>query len=169
MTSFLALLLTLLAAQVQPEDRGREFTWRDGDQVRRVYLVEEVDGVLAEFEEKSKNATSPAIRQHTRRWFGVVSAARSARLPVFRGPGGTVMTLPGGVLVALEKEATDAAAFFAANGIAAERLKPVEGLDRTWLVETAPGFPSLELANRLAELEDVEVSSPNWLREREVR
>ena len=45
----------------------------------------------------------------------------------------------------------------------------MEFLENGFLVQTEPGFPSLELANELAAQEGVVISSPNWWREVETR
>ena len=85
--------------------------------------------------------------------------------PVFRSEsGGTLMTLPGGVLVKLDsnwdQEMVDK--FLSDNGIDAERTSPIGFIENAFFVETEPGFASLELANSLAIKEGVEISSPNW-------
>ena len=77
------------------------------------------------------------------------------------------MTLPGGVLLVLDPEWSQAQvnSFFSANGIKLDRVSELDYVDNGFFVETEPGFPSLELANTLAALEGVAVSSPNWSRE----
>ncbi len=77
------------------------------------------------------------------------------------------MTLPGGVMLALDPEWDQAAVdkFSAGNDIPADHVTPLEFLDNGFFVETEPGFPALELANSLADQEGVVVSSPNWWRE----
>ena len=42
-------------------------------------------------------------------------------------------------------------------------------LENGFLVETEPGFPSLELANALASQDGVVMSSPNWWTEIEAK
>ena len=92
--------------------------------------------------------------------------------PVFRSEsGGTLMTLPGGVLLSLDPgwSEADVERFFADNGIAADRAAGIGFLPNGFLIETEPGFPSLDLANELAEQPGVVMSSPNWQREIEPR
>ena len=92
--------------------------------------------------------------------------------PVFRSEsGGGLMTLPGGIMLALAPEWDQAAVdkFFAGNDIPADQVTPLEFLDNGFFVETEPGFQSLELANSLASQEGVVVSSPNWWREVEAK
>ena len=74
------------------------------------------------------------------------------------------MTLPGGVLLALDPEWTDTEtdAFFTSNKISMDRVSELEWLTNGFFIETEPGFPSLELANELAGQDGVELSSPNW-------
>ena len=88
--------------------------------------------------------------------------------PVFRSEsGGELMTLPGGVLLALDPEWDQARVetFFSQNGISADRTSELGFIENGFLVKTGPGFPSLELANALAGQDGVLVSSPNWWRE----
>lgn len=87
-------------------------------------------------------------------------------IPVFRSQSGTLMTLPGGVLLALvetwSKAETDA--FFERNGIELARVSALEYIANGFYVETAPGFPSLDLANSLVAQDGVRISTPNWQR-----
>ena len=74
-----------------------------------------------------------------------------------------MMTLPGGVIVLFDSESDDAqiSSFFAKQGISNSLVSPML-LDNAFEIETEPGFPSLELANRLADQAGVVVASPNW-------
>lgn len=77
------------------------------------------------------------------------------------------MTLPGGVLLALDPEWDKAQvdSFFSDNGISPEQVSELGFMQNGFLVETEAGFPSLELANSLAGQDGVEVSTPNWWNE----
>ena len=77
------------------------------------------------------------------------------------------MTLPGGVLLVLNSEWSTAEvnSFFSNNGIGMDRVSELDYAANGFFIETEPGFPSLDLANELAALDGVEVSSPNWGRE----
>ena len=82
------------------------------------------------------------------------------------------MTLPGGILLALDPECvtgTPVEGFFSRNGISTDRTSELGFLANGFLVETEPGFPSLELANALAAQDGVLSASPNWWREMEAR
>ena len=87
--------------------------------------------------------------------------------PVFVTASGGLMTLPGGVLLVLDADLDDGEVedFFARNGIAKDEASPQGFAANSFLVETAPGFPALMLANRLAEQQGVALSSPNWWRQ----
>ena len=93
--------------------------------------------------------------------------SKSVTLPVFRSESGALMTLPGGVLLVLSSEWSQAKtnAFFSNNGIKMDRVSELDFAVNGFFVETGPGFPSLDLANALAAQEGVEISSPNWGRE----
>ena len=55
---------------------------------------------------------------------------------------------------------------FENNGIDLDRVSELDYLTNGFFVETEPGFPSLDLANALAEQDGVRVSTPNWWRDR---
>ena len=97
------------------------------------------------------------------------SALRSAdsrstgdTLPVFRSESGSLMTLPGGVLLVLSAEwsQSETNAFFSNNGIKMDRVSELNYIANGFFIETEPGFPSLDLANDLSALVGVEVSQP---------
>ncbi len=91
--------------------------------------------------------------------------------PVFRSQAGDLMTLPGGVLLALDAAWDDARVtrFFSDNGINKGRVEGRDWAVNAFLVETEPGLPSLNLANELATQEGVQISSPNWRTEVSLR
>ena len=92
-------------------------------------------------------------------------ALPSGASPVYRDAGGAPRALPGGVIVRLR----DADLRRARERLAAAGLKPIRANDpegQTWLVESAPGLPALELANRLHESGEFESAEPNWWRPR---
>ena len=112
----------------------------------------------------AEGAGDSVVRKHARH-------GPDAR-PVFRSEsGGGLMTLPGGVLLALDPGWDDAQVegFFSNNEISAERVSELGFLQNGFLIETEPGFPSLELANALAGQEGVLISSPNWRTEVEAK
>ena len=76
------------------------------------------------------------------------------------------MTLPGGVLLALDPEWDQARIdrFFSENGISKDSSSELNFIQNGFFIETGPGFPSLELANELAAMNGVVISSPNWWR-----
>ena len=141
---------------------GRVYEWLDGDRTRRVWL--QTDLVLEERGQAPDNQVvlrfggDQDIVNREGRHDGVETQ------PVFRSESGDVMTLPGGVLLVLDPTWDDQAvkAFFAAHGIPKSRVEDQAFAANAFLVDTPPGLPSLELANRLAGEDGVVVSSPNW-------
>ena len=116
------------------------YTWRDGDRIMTVRL-EPGDGARK----------SPPVSGGK----SVRTVERSGDAgPIFRSEsGGGLMTLPGGVLLVLDPSWTgsDADAFFSRNGIKRSRVTELTFTKNAYFVETAPGLPSLQLANSLAE------------------
>ena len=152
------------AGQKQSAQNGT-YTWQDGDRTMTVLLQDDLT-VTQGGEIALREATTAATTRSD-----TVDKAASAGLPVFRSPSGTLMTLPGGVLLALDEtwSESETEAFFEDNGIDAERISELDYLTNGFFVETEPGFPSLELANALAEDDGVVISSPNWWRDHVAR
>ena len=149
--------------------QGRVYTYRDGDRTIRVLLQPDLvvqktadnipDDVVA-----FKGARDSIVQRRTKHG--------RASLPVFRSEsGGGLMTLPGGVLLALDPgwDQTGVDNFFSRNQIPMDRVSELGYLENGFLVETEPGFASLELANALAAQDGVVIASPNWWSEVEAK
>ena len=149
--------------------RGAVYTYEDGDRTIRVIL----QGDIVVQETGTDTPSDGAVRRTA--GGNIVrkqSGQGGADLPVFRSAsGGALMTLPGGVLLALDPEWDEATVngFFARNNISKGRISELDYIPNGFFVRTEPGFPSLELANALAGEKGVLVSSPNWWREVEAR
>ncbi len=149
--------------------QGREYTWHDGDRVERVTL--EAGLVL---QPSSQNTANDIVTRddgessivERQAWH-----ASSDAQPVFRSSGGQLMTLPGGVLLVLADSWDQARVnrFFSENGISSSAVERQDWAINAFFIQTKPGLPSLNLANQLAVLEGVEVSSPNWQTEVSLR
>ena len=155
----------------------RPYTWSDGDRTMTVLLqpdlvetergnIDKRDGAVAETVRSAwADRTDRADRTDT------ASTADPSSLPVFRSQSGALMTLPGGVLLALDKDwgSAETDAFFERNGIEPDRVSEMAYIANGFFVETEPGFPSLDLANSLATLDGVRTSMPNWRQELEAQ
>ena len=156
------------AAQQAIAGTQTEYTWEDGDRTLTVTL--QTDLVI---EERTGGALTDALA--TTPSGNVVRSAnsrgRSTGLPVFTSPSGEFMTLPGGVLLLLDQDWPEARVkrFFADNVISRSDVSELGWIDNGYFIETAPGFPSLRLANALAGQEGVEISSPNWWQQVELK
>ena len=145
--------------------QGQTHTWEDGDRTLKVFLQSDLvvekgaDGLPRDIVAADDGGTS-VVRSADRQ-------SKDDTLPVFRSESGSLMTLPGGVLLVLSAEwsQSETNAFFSNNGIKMDRVSELSYIANGFFIETEPGFPSLDLANELAALEGVEVSSPNWGRE----
>ena len=185
-TGLVSLDTTGLASSPQPQDGGRvetvpdskpkgapgtagstqgqTYTWEDGDRTLtarlQTDLVVQKDADGSSGDIVAANAGGGSIVKNEDGY----DKSDPDSQPVFRSESGALMTLPGGVLLALDpdwtKEETDA--FFSGNNISLDRVSELSYITNGFFVETEPGFPSLNLANALAAQEGVEVSSPNW-------
>ena len=143
--------------------QGTPYTWQDGDRTLSVHLQEDLV-----VEGDGSNSAANIVRAQpggssiVAKGDGYVPS--NDDLPVFRSQSGSLMTLPGGVLLVLNEEWTQAQtnSFFADNGIKMDRVSELGYITNGFFITTDPGFPSLNLANELAALDGVEVSSPNW-------
>ena len=149
--------------------QGQEYTWHDGDRARTVTLE---SGLVVQ--PSSENSASDVVTRddgqssivQRQEWH----ATRDTQ-PVFRSSGGQLMTLPGGVLLVLD-DAWDQAnvnRFFSENGVSTSSVERQDWAINAFFIQTKPGMPSLNLANELAVLEGVEISSPNWQTEVSLR
>ena len=145
--------------------QGVPYTWQDGDRTMTVQL--QADLVVEKGAGGLPRDVVPANEDGTNVVRSADGQSTSDTLPVFRSESGALMTLPGGVLLVLSAEWSEAEtnAFFSDNGIKMDRVSELDYVANGFFVETEPGFPSLDLANALAVQDGVEISSPNWGRE----
>ena len=163
------MLIRILPRRMAPAPtgpvQGDPYTWQDGDRTMTVML--QTDMVV----EKDSRGLPRDVVSANEGGTNVVRSAdaqsKSDTLPVFRSESGALMTLPGGVLLVLSSEWSQAEtnAFFSNNGIKMDRVSELGFVANGFFVETAPGFPSLDLANTLAVQDGVGISSPNWGRD----
>ena len=149
--------------------QGTVYTWQDGDRTERVLqqadlVVQGTDENRADDEVVTRGDTESIVRKQPRH------DEADAR-PVFRSPAGDLMTLPGGVLLALDAgwDRARVDRFFSENDIDRSRVEERDFAVNAFFVTTQPGFPSLDLANELAAADGVLISSPNWRAETVLR
>ncbi len=157
------------------EGAGQEtvYTWHDGDEEKRVVLQPSQEPLGAAMDKTEHALTDDGLSgEQELESFTRQQPEAEDEQPVFRSEsGGELMTLPGGIILALDPEWNEAAVekFFSDNGISVNRTSELDFLDNGFFVETEPGLPSLELANALAEKDGVILSTPNWAREVELK
>ena len=150
-------------------DQGTVYTWEDGDRTQRVVLqddlaVQDNDSIAPDDEVVARGVVDSIVQKGPNE----VADAR----PVFRSEsGGGLMTLPGGILLALDPEWDEQQVeeFFTENGISLDRTSELDFIENGFLIDTEPGLPSLDLANELAAQDGVLISSPNWWREAQTK
>ncbi|MCY4392901.1 MAG: hypothetical protein OXE43_12770 [Chloroflexi bacterium] len=150
-------------------DKGTIYTWQDGDRTMRVVMQDDLV-----VQETAANTPEDVVVAKGIKDSIVQRQARHGpdASPVFRPEsGGGLMTLPGGVLLALDQEWDDAAveSFFSRNDISTDRISELGFIVNGFLVETEPGLQSLELANAVAVQDGVLIASPNWRTETQAR
>ena len=150
-------------------DQGTVHTYEDGDRTIRVVLQNDL--VLQKNSAITSN-DSVFLRGSSQSIVKKGANDGQGGLPVFRSEsGGGLMTLPGGVLLALDPDWDKAQvdSFFSQNNISPEQVSELRFIPNGFKVETEAGFPSLDMANTLASQDGVEISSPNWWREVETK
>ena len=156
-------------AEPPAHPEGETYSWEDGDRTLNVVLqedlvVQKTSEVTAADVVVSKGVVDSIVQKQT----GHGADAG----PVFKSEsGGELMTLPGGVLLALDPTWNEAQVedFFSENGISADQVSELDFIENGFVVETESGFPSLDLANELAAHDGVLISSPNWSRQVETK
>ena len=153
---------TTALPQAPAPDQGTVYTWEDEDTTLRVVAqeglrVQNPQDTTVDDEIVARDGTTDIVRRQ--------AGDNEEAHPIFRSEsGGGLMTLPGGVLLALDPAWDQDAVerFFSINGIPPDRRSNLGFMKNGFLIATAPGFPSLELANVLATQQGVMSSSPNW-------
>ena len=141
---------------------GSVYTWQDGDRTQNVVLQNDLVA------QSKSDITSQDVIVAEMGVYSIVEAEYkqgSGVQPVFKSEsGGGLMTLPGGMMLVLDPEwdQTTVDKFLQGSGINLDQVSELDFLDNAFFVQTDPGFPSLELANELADEDGVIVSSPNW-------
>ena len=141
---------------------GEVYTYEDGDRTIRVVLQEDLA-----VQKTVENTPEDVVVLKGIHDSIVLKGAKHGDdvPPVFRSEaGGGLMTLPGGVMLALDPDWDQTAVddFFSQNDISTDRVSELGFLENGFFIETEPGFESLELANALAAQPGVVISSPNW-------
>ena len=155
----------------EPEslDAGKVYTWKDGDRTLSVVLQTD----LAIQNNGAIKSTDTVVSKGAQESIVEISNSQyQTSLPVFRSKsGGELMTLPGGVLLALDPNWDSASidSFFASNNISRKQVVALDFIENGFFIETGPGFPSLELANQLADQDGVLIASPNWQAELDLK
>ena len=152
-------------AEGEAASKGTVYTWYDGDREMRAVLQNDVP--LPHDDEDIAAGDSATVNS-----VGGVSNSGGGGFqdvqPVFRSEsGGGDMTLPGGVILLLDEtwDEAEVDSFLSKNQINSSQLTEMEFLENAYFIETAAGFPSLEVANNLTGQKGVVSSSPNWQRE----
>ena len=151
--------------QTEPNQQVPKY-WRDGDRLVPVQ-VEGLNPAVAGAPGKGTGAKRSGASEQQQRSGQVLKSDQSGEggsAEIKVSVGGEPVSLPGGVVVALDpawsRAETDA--FFAANGIGPERVSELGFTSNAFLVETAPGIAGLVLSNALAVQDGVRLASPNW-------
>jgi hypothetical protein len=134
--------------------------WHDGAS-RRTLVIE--SGLQADFS-GALTGKSIALRPAAG---ALKDVSPSLQSPVFRDEGGRMRALPGGVVVMTRTTLDEPTARAL---LTAHDARPTRRLgERAWLVESAAGMASLELANRLAATGAFDAAQPNWWVERALK
>lgn len=145
-------------------------TYREGERVVPIYLdsdtVGQVEGQAVRFVPVPSAEAKAALQKGT-----MPASLQGQYVPVFRAAanGGARFASAGGVIVYLPATWTQpqVQAWVTAQGLQLQQV--FDATRNGLLVQSAPGLPSLDLANRLLKLPDVQTAKPLWYRETTAR
>ena len=162
--------------RARPAEDGKKYIWQDGEYTISLWEAENLVMERTDADEQSEqsSAIAPedviAVNDNLR----VVKKQSWHQLgddvfPVLVTANGEWKALPGGVLVVLDPEMRQANidAFFAKMELT--QVSKMDFTKNAYLIETEPGIIVLELSNKLAGMEEVKLSSPNWWSPAELR
>ena len=162
--------------RASPDKDGKTHSWQDGEYTISLWEAENL--VMERYDPDEQSEQSSAIKPED-----VLAVNGELRVvkkqsrhqsgddvfPVLVTMNGEWKALPGGVLVVLASEMGQAGidAFFAEMNLA--QVSKMDFTKNAYFIETEPGIAGLELSNKLAGMEKVELSSPNWWTSVELR
>ncbi len=180
----LVVAVLVVAVHIVRADNGGGYYWYESGVKKTLHMDDEL---VAEFgpasEEKSavKSAEPSATRIQVRGGGGAAiwkvgspksALQKSAAIkpgagvsPVFReggSPGGRIMSLPGNVIVFFKSDWSEQKVKGWATAKNLEIANKLNIGKNAYVLKTAPGLESLNLANKLQESGEVEAAAPNW-------
>lgn len=175
------MIVSFCAPLFSPADAGEEgrYTWYDGKREHPIYLRKDLvahfgDSRSAQggFQKSDravvmKKAGGVTLYKVDRKAFQTYLAQGfdGGRSPVFsESPaGGNLRALPGGVIVTFAEMRSDESVrtWASENGVQVDKRLRIQS-KTVWLVKSAAGLPSLELANRLRTKPGIAAAQPNW-------
>ena len=161
------LLAMLLALSVNPASAqtkgGAEHYWYDGE-IKRSLWIDPAQVADFSTQDRSKSAVVKAMP--------ATKALSDKMSPLFRDRADESAhgrALPGGIIVRLRQVMPDEQARSYLNDRGLKAVREIGSQTGMWLVESAPGLASLELANRLHEKGEFISVSPNWWQPRALK
>lgn len=154
----------VLSADAIRADGGMPFTYWDGDEEITVWLVPQFESPGSESPQGAagRDGAPPGSR---------TEAESGDEGLMFTTESGEQLFLGSRVVLVLDAawSAEQVQAFFDDHGIDAAAVSELGWLENGFLIETEPGLAALELANSLVGLTGVELSTPDWQAEAELR
>ncbi|MCH9665282.1 MAG: hypothetical protein K0U41_05480 [Gammaproteobacteria bacterium] len=169
-------LLLIFTLCISGELLAETYSWSDA---KRTHKIKELTHLEAEFTRGKLGITGNAklikkrsvATQSDAQNEPSDSPSQSEFSPVFMDSSGSMRALPGGVLVAFRKSLTpqEILNFWHSRGIDISEVSQLGSMNSLYKVQTAVGMESLLLSNELAKYPQVEVVSPNWWVQRQLR
>ncbi len=159
---FFAFSLAGGIAQAQVKGTSEHY-WYDGETKRPLWID---NAQVADFsgQERTKVAVVKAMP--------ATKAMHEKMSPLFRDQAdenARGRALPGGIIVRLRQVLPDDQARTYLNERGLKAVREIGIQTGLWLVESAPGMATLELANRLHEKGDFVSAAPNWWQPRALK
>ncbi len=162
--SALSFLFIATAAPVHAQTKGAAVHyWYDGEIKRPLWIDA---GQVADFSSQDRTQSAVVKSMPTTKSMGEKMS------PLFRDQAddnARGRALPGGIVVRLRQTLPDEQARSYLNERGLKAVREIGSQTGLWLVESAPGMASLELANRLHEKGEFVSVSPNWWQPRALK
>ncbi len=156
-TAVAAQKVATKAAAVTTDANATVYYWYDGKKKRKIVVA---PNLVADF---SSDSVIKDASQATKTTAGT---SKASKVFVDANGGMNARALPGNVIVRFKNAMSQEQVNSELQQFDTQVVNPIGGSGKSWLVKSAPGMASLEMANKIHESGLVQSAAPNWYRPR---